>query len=221
MLVFARAKKDVGGLEIAVNDARFVGLREAAADLHGDADRGVRRHALLARQKRREILPGQILHDEIEAEPVVGPDVEDLDDVVALDEARRAGLLPEAHGDVAQARQRRVNQLDGDALADLEVLRLAHDAHGAAADDASNAVLAGDRGADDVLLRDHRSSKYVKPSYRRHQVLLGGPGRALALGAREAQGNLAAEAIARDDGVDRHLGRELHEIDVRLVGVAE
>jgi hypothetical protein len=58
------AHLDVGGLEIAMDDALFVGSFEGIGDLFGDRDDVGGRHCAVARNDGREIVAVDELHDE-------------------------------------------------------------------------------------------------------------------------------------------------------------
>ena len=98
--VVALSEKEVGGLEIAMDDAGGVRLCEGArgldADVHGE------RHfdAAVALETHGQVFARQVLHDHVEADDRIGPDIEDSDDVVALHLAGRAGLTTEALRDL-------------------------------------------------------------------------------------------------------------------------
>ena len=90
-----------------------------------------------------------MLHDHVEADPRIGADVEDVDDVLALDLPERERLATEASDDELALLHRLVDQLDRDLLAEIEVDRLADDAHAAHAEHATNLVLPADGEADE------------------------------------------------------------------------
>ena len=118
----------------------------------------------LSRSRRRlEVLAGEVLHDHVEADARIGADVEHVDDVLALDLAERARLAPEASDDELALLHRLVDQLDRDALAEIDVDGLADDAHAADAEHATDLVLAADGEADErAVRRGHpRVSKHV------------------------------------------------------------
>ena len=94
----------------------------------------------------------------------IGADVEDVDDVLALDGARAAGLALEAADDLVVVREERLHELDGDALADGDVLALVDDGHPALAEDALEAVAAREHAPDD--LRRARTPAAVLDSRR-------------------------------------------------------
>ena len=100
--------------------------------------------ALLALESRLEILAGEMLHDHVEADARIGADVEHVDDVLALDLSEREGLTTEASDDELALLHRLVDQLDRDLLAEIEMDRLAHDAHAADAEHATHFVLPAD-----------------------------------------------------------------------------
>src|SRR5204863_3635259 len=76
-------------------------------------------------------------------------DVEHLDDVLALDGARCACLTTKTSRELLGASVLVLDHLDGDALADLDMLALVHGAHPADADASLDEVLSGDERAFD------------------------------------------------------------------------
>ena len=140
-LVVSLGKEHVLRLEIAVNDAGRVRPAEAAEGLRGEVERVEDREAP-AREAGAEVFAVEELHHEERLARVGLAGVEDLDDVRALhrrDSARFA----------MKARQRRGirpsvddHELQRDALADRDVLRLVDRAHPAAPEEAKDLVLA-------------------------------------------------------------------------------
>ena len=89
-------EEDVRRLEVAVDDARAVRVREAHPDLLDDGVQLVDRDGAGALEPVDQALALEQLEDEDDAVLGVLLDVEDLRHVVAVDRARRARLLPEA-----------------------------------------------------------------------------------------------------------------------------
>ena len=151
--VVAGREEDVGRLEVAVDDAGRVRLLEAARHLVADHHAGRDVEALVALEAALEILAGEVLHDHVEADPGVGADVEHVDDVLALDLPEREGLTTEASDDELALLHRLVDQLDRDLLAEIEMDRLADDAHAADAEHATHLVLPADGESDERAVR--------------------------------------------------------------------
>ena len=95
-------------------------------------------------EARLEVLALEVLDDHVEAARLVAPEVEDLDDVVALDGAGRPRLAPEAGDHLGRVAELGVNQLDGEALAEVDVHALVDGAHRALAEETPQLVLVGD-----------------------------------------------------------------------------
>src|SRR6185295_2631406 len=87
-------------------------------------------------------LARQVLHREVRLAVGGLAEVEDLDDVLVPDEVDGARLVEEAGHDVGVARERDVQQLDGDAAADDRVLGEVDDPHPPLADLLDNLVVA-------------------------------------------------------------------------------
>jgi hypothetical protein len=79
-------------------------------------------------------MPGfDVLHHEEERAVVGRTEVGDVDDVLMLDARRRARLATEALHEIGGARIGRMQDLDGHAFADLDVLGLVDPPHAALA----------------------------------------------------------------------------------------
>ena len=101
---------------------RCVGRAERPADLQEDGDRPRERHGPVPVEDAGQALPVEGLHDEVGL-PFRGvPEVEDLDDVLLADLARRPGLVLEAVEQLLVAGELRAQHLHGHALAERDVL---------------------------------------------------------------------------------------------------
>ena len=92
------------------------------------------------RQHVGQIDPVEVLHHEVGAAVLGRAEVGDVDDVRVPDARRGARLAPEPLDQVLLARVGRVQDLDRDALADLDVLAGVDGPHAALADLAQDAV---------------------------------------------------------------------------------
>ena len=107
-----------------------------------DVDEADARHAVVER------LALEQLHRDERAAVVEAARVVDVDDVGALHARRGAGLAEEALDDDGGARELGREHLDGDPLAEREVLRLVDGGHAPAPDLARDLVLAEKNGPD-------------------------------------------------------------------------
>ncbi len=136
----ADREEDVLGLEVAVDDARGVGGGERAADLRGDAQRARHVERALALDHHAELNALEVLHDEVHGAVGRGAGVGDVDDVRVADLGGGARLAPEPLDQVGHPAVARVQHLDRDPLADLDVLGEVDLAHPALADQLVDAV---------------------------------------------------------------------------------
>jgi hypothetical protein len=165
LALFVLREEDVLGLQIAVDDVGRVRLGEATAGLRDDRERRLDvevadlRHSLVER-----LAFEQLEHEErrslLEASGVV-----DVADVRAADGRGGARFAEEALDDHPGRRQLLREHLDGDALADVDVLGLVHGGHPATPDFARDLVLPRQDGS----YRDLRRGRGA------HQVI-GRPG---------------------------------------------
>jgi hypothetical protein len=144
--LFILGEEDVLGLEIAVDDGGAVGLGQAAADLGGDGHRGLAvEEADLGHPLVERVAGEQLEHQE--GRPVFeAAGVVDVADVGAVDGGGGAGLAEEALDDDGRGRQLVGEDLDGHALADVDVLGLVHGRHAATADLAGDPVFPREDG---------------------------------------------------------------------------
>ncbi len=174
-------EEEVGGLDVAVDDAVAVRLGERVAALDDVVDRvGHVEHAL--REEVGEVAPLQELHHHVRRAGVERAHVGDAGDVLALDAHGVLGLAQEAGRVLGVLGELREEELEGHPLVQRDVLRLDDDAHASLADDALDAVLpredlAGDGGACGRGLIRHgfpslkKASRHVPRGGRHWQVL--------------------------------------------------
>ena len=214
-LAVARDQVDVLGLEVAVDHARRVRRVQRAADLHADAHRAQRIDAPLVRQHVGEVDAVEVLHHEVGAAVLGRAEVGDVDDVGVADARGGARLAPEALDQVLLLRVDRVQDLDRDALADLDVLAGVDRAHAALADLAQDAVAVLDHPSDEIAAGVERIGRRRQRRQREH--LLPGLEQPLALVAlfTDEAAVKAAQELGRALGVgvrrdaDDHLGQRL------------
>jgi hypothetical protein len=137
-------------LEVPMDDPRGVRLRQALEDLGDDVHRVGERDAPRTAEALPEVLAAKELHHEVRA-AVLRAGVEHRDDVRTLDGAHRPRLAREAADHLLVGGELGIDELDRDALAEAEVLRLVHRAHAAVADEPPDHVPAGERLADQRL----------------------------------------------------------------------
>ena len=172
----ARGHEDVGGLEVAVDDALRVGRLEGVRDL----DPEVEERAELERplpDPLRERLPLEQLHGD-EVLPLVLLDRVDRADAGVVEGRGGAGLALEALEGRRVLRQLHRQELERDVAAELRVLGLVHDAHAAAAE------LPGDLVVGDGLA-DHWPASAAPAGYSFSNS--GSPWRSVRSGSRRTQ----------------------------------
>ncbi len=130
----------VGRLEVAMDDAFLVDRGQSRAEVACDLEGLVRRQPSDPRQERLQVLAVDVLHGQEGL-------VLDLHDVVEAAHARMGHLAAESDLAVEPledfGRQRAPDELQGDGLAELEVVRAVHLAHAAPAQPRHHAVARG------------------------------------------------------------------------------
>ena len=109
----------------------------------------------LVAQHLAEVEAVEALHDEVDVAVGRGARVGDVDDVGVADLGRGARLAAEARHQVRLPRELRVQDLERDLLADLDVLGLVDGAHAAGAEHALDAIAPVDDHADQRLRCRH------------------------------------------------------------------
>jgi hypothetical protein len=125
--VGAMAEEQIGGFEVAVDDARCVRLGEPLARLENEVDRSCDR-LRSGGDERSEVFPLEMFEDEI-GPAVLLADVEDPYDVLGSNPRRSPPLAHEAFDDPRVRRERREEKLDRHLLAERDVRRGEHDRH--------------------------------------------------------------------------------------------
>src|SRR5581483_9126008 len=111
-----------------------------------------------------EIVPIEVLHDDVWSTVLERRDVEHANDLLALDLRRGARLAEEPLERVAAPLQARREQLDRDRLIEMEVMREQDDAHAAFAEQTLDPEAAGeniadaDRGHENQRLSEERAA---------------------------------------------------------------
>lgn len=109
------ADEEIGRLEVAVDDAAFVGVLEAHERLQGDGDGFFKREAFLTTHPLFGIFAFNELHDQIEV-TVFFEGVLPLDDIGMFEAGEDAGFREEAFTDLGVFGMLLVEHLDGDGL---------------------------------------------------------------------------------------------------------
>lgn len=141
-----RCEKEVRGLEVAMHDAKCMGLRDGEHRLEHVAHGFMRRHAPASKHDLVEIFALEELHRhelrgtsslrECELEALV-----DRNDVLALDSRERFRLVVEALPRHRVGRYRALEYFDRHPTAQRLVCGLVHDPHAALSEHASDAIL--------------------------------------------------------------------------------
>jgi hypothetical protein len=154
--VRAAREEDVGGLQVAVDDALAVRERQRVADRFRDASQPghVHRTAGLAGSGGhvRQARALEQLHDEVRPDVRLLAEVGHLDDVRVAQAAGRAGLALEAAGDGRVAHQGRPQHLDGEGRRQPLVLRTVDGAEAATADGLQQPVASTEQRPDERVL---------------------------------------------------------------------
>ena len=127
-----------------MDDAERVRLGDRVARLQHAVDRRADGHRSLRFDEVPEVAALEVLHDHVRRARVERPDVEDAGDVVALEPHGGARLAREPLDEPRVLQPRRQHELEGDLLVELQVRGRDDDAHAADAEDAVDAVLAGE-----------------------------------------------------------------------------
>ncbi len=140
-------EEDVGGLDVAVDDAAGVGSGEAVGGL-GDDRQGLGWRERTAADPGAQALAAAEGHGDEHAAVLALADVVDRADVGAVEGRGGPGFVDEALAGLGVVGELGREELEGHGAPELEVVGLVDDAHGAAADLSEDAVFAaGDQGA--------------------------------------------------------------------------
>ena len=154
--------------------------------------------APLVRQHVGEIDAVEVLHDEVGAAVLGRAEVGHVDDVRVADAGGGARLAPESFDQILLPRILRVQDLHGDALADLDVLARVDGPHAALAQHLEDAVPALDDTAREVGARRRRAAaqRFSRGRRRRDGGHLGGAAPHLRL--RLGRGTRLRRAVPGD-----------------------
>ena len=150
-------KKDVRGLDVAMDDAFGMRSDERVGNLDGDVEKLVEFHGLAA-ETLLQTLAFQLLHDD-ERVAVVVVNLVDGADVGVVQLRGSACFTLEPLERLAIVDEGVRDELEGHVAAKTSVFRLVHDSHAAATEFSHNFVV-GDR------LADHRSSRSFRLNVR-------------------------------------------------------
>ena len=148
----------VGGLDVAMDDAGLVRVVEAIADLRHQIEARVERERRLVLDQRREIDAVEQFHDDGEI-AVRLVELVDGDDVRMIEAGRGAGFLREAGAQRLIVVQLADHLLDGDDAVEDGVVALVNHAHRSLADALDDGITAVDQ-----VLFDEESAGKPGPS---------------------------------------------------------
>ncbi|MEJ7695910.1 MAG: hypothetical protein WKF78_04615 [Candidatus Limnocylindrales bacterium] len=157
-------------LEIAMDDPLGVRGRERATDLTGDPQRARDVDRAFALDHAAELDALEELHHEVHAAVARGAGVGDVDDVRMADLRGGTGLAAEPLHQIRHPAVARVQDLQRDTLADLDVLGEVHLAHAALADQLDHAIAAIDLAADQIRLGFFQGLRLGRRRGRRHRT---------------------------------------------------
>ena len=139
-------------LQIAMHDPLRVRGGERAADLGRDPEGARDIDRALALDHAAELDALEVLHDEVHAAVGGGARVGDVDDVRVTDLRCSARLSAEPLHEVGHPRVARMEDLERDALADIDMLGEVDLAHPALADQLHHVIAAVDSLAEQILI---------------------------------------------------------------------
>ena len=162
-----RFQKDVRGLEIAVNHPGRVNWTQNAADLK-DVAHGLPGRNRPSRRHLRQILAGQVFHDDVGSAAGQATDIEDPRNVGATHPGGDLRFADQARGRLGIGP---VKNLDRHATPKLEVQRREDNPHSTAAEQSLDPILVGPQGV--WFRRRRRERRHLehgqaagRPSYR-------------------------------------------------------
>ncbi len=112
-----------------MNDALVVGGSQGTRDLQQDRVRTVPGDRPFGLDRLFDVVPLEELHHEVDREGVGGPKVDDVDDVLVLDDARRSRLPQEAFDVCRVLAQLRLEHLNRDSIEQADPSALVDGGH--------------------------------------------------------------------------------------------
>ena len=159
---------DVLGLEIAVDDARAMGLGEALGDLRGQVDGPLRLDPAAADHVVQGEALDQLHHDVRLAERLA--DLVDGDDIGMVQRRGGAGLLRKPRQPIGVGGVLRRQELDGDVALQIEIARAKDLAHPSGTDAGEEFVVPETRADGGRHGRDPPGSGAMWQAYARHRA---------------------------------------------------
>jgi hypothetical protein len=150
------------GLEVAVDQAVLVGVVQALQHRADQRDDPGRRHRRLDEELRQVGALREVHHHVVHVVELA--DVDHPDHVGVAQPARELGLALEALLDLRIGQQPRVQHLDRERAADLDVARLVDHAHRALAEPVQDLVALGEDLADQPVGRDGLGAHQNRPT---------------------------------------------------------
>jgi hypothetical protein len=159
-----RGHEQVGGLEVAVNDAKAMRFGERLAHLHPDEGGELDGLAAVVADDAHEIPARQELHDHVRRAVGKSADVRHPDDMIAPELRGGLGFADEALEHLVAAGRVLGEELDGDEIVELHVAGRDHHSHPTFAQHALDPIFAEKHAS------DGRNSTHPAPTLDRNKV---------------------------------------------------